>query len=101
MSKAALLTVPDSVPIGSQIYTIRQTTFPDAGESELCEYDAMTKIVWLRHEYANVPAFLLAFAHGLLHGVEEEYGVDFKDNDIDRIAQGVVQMIIALVEAQE
>ena len=100
MNEETTLNAPNSVTIGSQIYTVKRATFPDAGDSELCEYDAMNKTIWLRYEYANTPAFLLAYIHGFLHAVEEEYGVDLKDNDIDRIAQGMVQILTALVEAQ-
>ena len=63
-----------------------------------CEED--DQVIWLSNEFANERTMLEVYYHEALHGIEEEYGVKMTHKDLDRIAQGIVQATLALIEAQ-
>lgn len=93
----ATIKLPKSVMIGSQIYRVELTTL---SESDGGEFTVEPRRIRIDPEYQTPHSMLLTYFHEGFHGVEEEWGVKFSDKDIDRIAQGAVQLTLALVAAQ-
>ena len=92
----SVIKFPDVVPVGSQLYTVRVGPMPGA-DVGACE--DTTKEMWI--DDGQPPrAALRVFFHEDLHAIENEYGVKLSHADLDRIAQGIVQAVLALVEAQ-
>lgn len=92
----ATIELPEKVQIGSQLYEVRVTDMNDSGG-----LDEFAKILRVNIGHPNIPAVLLSYCHEGIHGIEEEYSVRGLDDDmVDRLAQGFVQLILALVAAQ-
>lgn len=96
----SVIKFPDVVPVGSQLYTvIVAESLPDNGAC-----DRENKTIWIEDNPDNERIMLLTWFHEIMHAGEQEYGYKLTDeddnSDIDRIAQTVVQAVLALVEAQ-
>lgn len=92
-----IIKLPDRVPIASQVYTTKVAPFygPDAG---VCAGEPL--VVHLNDEFANETQMLHRFAHEYIHAICNEYRIVMSDDDVDRMAQGFTQLVLALVMAQ-
>ena len=94
--------LPEAVTIGAQQYEVRildEISEEPGNAWGFC--DGKKKVLTFAPEFPNASLFLITYFHECIHAISGEYGVEFKDgeNDIDRIAQGIVQGVLALVDA--
>jgi hypothetical protein len=57
-------------------------------------------VVNIHDEFANESQMLHRFWHEYIHAICNEYRIKMSDNDVDRMAQGTTQVMLALVMAQ-
>lgn len=104
MSDAVTWHLPDKIQVGGQFYRIQVQPLVEAFGG--CE--KYRKMILLQDEYPDPSAFLVTFFHEIIHAIEAEYhlggeGEDDRlaERDVDRIAQGITQAVIALLEAMD
>ena len=103
-SGAVTWRLPDKIQIGGQFYRIQVQPLVDAFGG--CEKHK--KIILLQDEYSDASAFLVTFFHECIHAIECEYHVGgdgdddrIPERDVDRLAQGLTQVLLALLDEIE
>ena len=98
--KAVTIKLPETVPIGSQLY--RVVLVKHMPDDAACDRGPH-KTIWVEDNPENARDLVLKWWHEIFHCGEREYGYHLKDkdwdSDIDRIAQVATQALFALVEA--
>lgn len=95
------LKLPDSVPVAGQVYSI--TVSPDLREAPALCWGYVRpdeKSIYLCDEFPDGLSLITTYFHEVLHAICSEYGVELNDLDVDRLAQGITQAFVALMEAQ-
>lgn len=101
MSKAKQIALPDSVPVAGQTYNVVVVDGLDDVPSSCWGYiDCGSRTIYLTSQFPDGATLLTAYFHEVIHAISAEYRVELEDNDTDRLAPGITQAVIALMEAE-
>jgi len=95
-----MLPLPDALVIGAQEYKVSLVDrFEQEPKNAWGFCDERSKTLQFAAEFPNERLLLITYFHECIHAIENEYGLDLKEKDVDRLAQGVTQAVLALVAA--
>ncbi len=101
MAKKKGISIPERVPVASQMYDIEIVEgLADAPTNCWGCCNEASRVIKLTAEFPDVATMLVSYLHECLHAISSEYRVKMDDDDVDRVAQGMTQAVIALVEAE-
>ena len=95
------LKFPESIPVAGQKYMVYVGADLRSVPALCWGYvQPDERSIYFCDEFPDGRAMLTTYWHEVLHAICYEYGVELDDKDTDRVAQGMTQAFLALMEAE-